>query len=609
MQALVGRVLGWLGSGLPGATLVYMIVTMVAFRELLPNVTTHLFSDLGDPLLNASILAWNAKHLPLTSEWWNFPSFALLNGVTSFTEHLLLTYPVATPVVWLTGNPILAYNILFLASVPLNGAAAFALAREVTGSNAGALIAGLAYAFAPYQSVHLSHLQLMMSFGMPFALLWLHRYFRTGRWTALVGFGAGWLMATLANLALLFFFPMLVLLWSVWFVRPREWRTLVGPVVAAVVATLPLIPLLWGYHEHQSAYGFFRGYSEIRFFSADIVGLFGMYHRAVPWRGVLPHDFEEGALFPGFATLALALVAVSSVAGGASVGTWPRRLIRGFALLTLIVLARVWAGPFGWHIGPLPLPPFSPFRLFTLAASMLLVAGMLTQAFRRGWSQRNVVMFYVVAVVVFWLIALGPQPEWSTPWQGLAYGPYYLLLRLPGMQSMRVPARAWLPAVLCLSVLAAFGTAVLLQRFKRHAQILLLMVALLVVYEGWFVDRIVPAPQPMRPGVIPEGAVVMDLPIEEGMHNAIPQYRGIVGGYRTVNGYSGYLPPHFTPLRRAIADLSTAELDAYRRLEDLYVVVREGLPAPMARWIAMQSGAEHLFDIEGGRVYRLPQIR
>ena len=609
MKASVGRALGWLGSGLPRATLVYALVTLVAFRDLVPNAGTHLFSDLGDPLLNASILAWNARHLPLTAEWWNFPSFALLDGVTAFTEHLLLTYPVATPVIWLTGNPILAYNILFLAAAPLNGAAAFALAREVTGSNAGALIAGFAYAFAPYQAVHLSHLQLMMSFGMPFALLWLHRYFRTGRWTALVGFGAGWLMTTLANSALLFFFPLLVLLWSVWFVRPREWKRLVGPVVAAIVATLPLLPLLWGYHERQSAYGFSRNYTEIRLFSADIVGLFGMYHRAVPWRGVLPHDFEEGALFPGFATLALAIVAVHATSRGAAVGVWPRRLIRGFALLTLIVLARVWAGPFGWHLGPLPLPPFTPFRLFTLAASMLLAAALVTQTFRRAWRERSVVMFYAVAVVVMWLIALGPQPEWSTPWRGLAYGPYYLLIRLPGMQSIRVPARAWLPAVLCLSVLTAFGTAVLLQRFRHHARILVVALALLVVAEGWFVDRIVPAPQPMRPGAIPEGAVVLDLPVEEGMHNAIPQYRGIVGKYRTVNGYSGYLPPHFTPLRRAIADLSTGEIDAYRRLADLYVVVREGVPAPMVRWIAEQSGAEHLFDIEAGKVYRLPQLR
>ena len=45
---------------------------------------------------------------------------------------------------------------------------------------------------------------------------------------------------------------------------------------------------------------------------ADMVGLAGMYHRASAWRGVLPHDYEEGALFPGFATLGLVVVAIWS---------------------------------------------------------------------------------------------------------------------------------------------------------------------------------------------------------------------------------------------------------------------------------------------------------
>ena len=54
----------------------------------------------------------------------------------------------------------------------------------------------------------------MTSFGMPFALLWLHRYFRTKRRLALVWFGVGWLLTALANSSLLIFFPLL-LLWSV----------------------------------------------------------------------------------------------------------------------------------------------------------------------------------------------------------------------------------------------------------------------------------------------------------------------------------------------------------------------------------------------------------
>ncbi|MGH9254175.1 MAG: hypothetical protein ACRD3C_06350 [Vicinamibacterales bacterium] len=597
-----------LGFGLRGAVIVYAAVTAILFRELLPNVATHLYSDLGDPLLNASILAWNAMHPPLARAWWDFPSFAPLSGVTALTEHLLLTYPVASPVIWLTGNPVLAYNILFLIAVPLNGVAAWALARELTGSSAAALIAGLAYAFAPYQAVHLSHLQQMTSFGMPFALLWLHRYLRTGHRRALVWFGLGWLVTALANSALLVFFPILVLLWSVWFVRPREWRRLLGPAVAATIATLPLVPLLYGYHVRQAAHGFFREYSEIRSFSADIVGLLGMYYRAVPWRGVLPRGVDEGVLFPGFTTVALGVVAVLAMTKGAGVGLWPRRLMRAFVLLTLIVLARVWAGPFGWHIGPLPLPAFSPYRLFTFAALMLIAGVLLTKAFRRAWGQRDVVMFYAVAASILWLITLGPEPEWSTPWRALTHGPYALLVRLPGMQSIRVPARAWFPGILCLAVLAAFGTAVLLQRYARHARTVLVAIAVAVVAEGWFSDQIVEAPQLMRRGVIPKGAVVLDLPAEEAFRNAVPQYRAVMGGYRTINGYSGYLPPHFTPLRRAIADIVPGALDPYRHHGALYVIIRPGLSTVIARWIASHPGAEHLFDVNDARVYRLPQV-
>jgi hypothetical protein len=586
----------------------YAFLTALFFRELLPDVTTHLYSDLGDPLLNAAILAWNATHVPLTAEWWNFPSFAPLSGVTAFTEHLLLAYPVASPIIWLTGNPVLAHNIVFLLAVPLNGMAAYGLARELTGSSAGGMIAGLAYAFAPYQSVHLSHLQQMTSFGMPFALMWLHRYYRTGRRHALVWFGIGWLLALLANSALLAFFPMLVIMWSVWFVRPHEWRRLAGPFAAAAVATLPMLPLLWGYHVRQAAHGFFRAYTEVRSFSADVVGLLGMYHRSLAWRGLLPHDFEEGALFPGFATFALATMALLMVVRGAGGSVWARRLVRAFVVLTLVVLARIWTGPFGWHVGPIPLPPFSPYQLFTLAALLLMTAVVLMPAFRRAWSRRDVVVFYAMALVVLWLIALGPEPEWSTPWRALAYGPYYLLYNLPGMQSIRVPARAWFPATLCLAVLAGFGTVALLKRYPRQERVALPALVLLIAFEGSFGDRTTAAPQPIRAGVIPPNAVVLDLPIDEGFYNATPQYRAVIGGYRTINGYSGYLPPHYTPLRRAIGDLYPDALESYRRRADLYVIVRPGVSAVETRWIANHPGAEHVFDVTDARVYRLPRL-
>ena len=70
--------------------LVYAALTTLLFRGLLPDLTTHLASDVGDPLMIVAILEWSAHHVPLSAAWWNFPSFAPLEGVTAFTEHFLL---------------------------------------------------------------------------------------------------------------------------------------------------------------------------------------------------------------------------------------------------------------------------------------------------------------------------------------------------------------------------------------------------------------------------------------------------------------------------------------------------------------------------------------
>ena len=78
-------------------------------------------------------------------------------------------------------------------------------------------------------------------------------------------------------------------------------------------------------------------------------------------------------------------------------------------------------------------------------------------------------------------------------------------------------------------------------------------------------------------------------------------------GYRAINGYSGYEPAHFYPLRRAIADFQPDALDGYRRVVDLYVITRPDLEPPVARWIEARPGAEHLFDLDDARIYRLPQ--
>jgi hypothetical protein len=512
----------------------YLLITALLFRNLLLVLPTHLFGDLGDPLLNASIVAWNAKHLPLSTSWWNFPAFAPLSGITAFTEHLLGAYPLTSPIIWLTGNGVLAYNALQLLTLPLNGLATFALVRELTGSWIGGFVGGLAFAFAPFTGAHALHIQVLMAFGMPLALYGLHRYVKHGATRDLVWFGFGLLSAMLSNAYTLVFFPILVAFWALFFLRHTDTRRWIAIAATAGTAAVLVAPLLIGYHVRQSAYGVFRGYPEIVSWSADIQSLAGVTPRALLWAGWLPEspDYER-SLFPGFAIIALAAVGVG--------------------------------------------------------------ACILSKA-QREW--RRVALFYLTGAFLMCAFAFGPEVRWlNVP---LRYTPYSLLLHLPGSQSIRAPSRAWLLATLCLAVCAGLGAAWLASR--RRVSWLVAPLATLLIAEGWFVGPSVQAPTSL-PVNIPPDALVLDLlRMINADGRADPQYLGVVGDYRVVNGYSGYSPRHLDQLRQALADHKMGAFLAFRKQSDVYVVARPGLEPQFVTWL------ESLDDAGQVKVYRLPRI-
>jgi len=522
------------------AALCYLLITALLFRNLLPVFPTHLFGDLGDPLLNTAIVAWNAKHLPLSSDWWNFPAFAPLPGVTAFTEHLLGAYPLTSPIVWVTGNPVLAYNAMQVLTLPLNGMATFVLVRELTASGIGAFVGGLAFAFAPFVGEHASHIQMLMAFGMPFSLYGLHRFLKYGGRRDLVWFGLGWLSVALSNAYMLVFFPILVAVWAMWFFNRADARRWLNVAVAAMFATSPLVPLLVGYRLRQTAYGLFRGYPEILSQSAGIQSIAGINQRAVLWVGWLPNTYYEQSLFPGLAIGVLAAI-------GVAVGIISRE--------------------------------------------------------HRSW--RRVVLFYLFAAFMMWTFTLGPEVRWFGAAVPPRYGPYWLLLQLPGLQSIRVPSRAWLPATLCLAVLAGFGAAWLATRRRR--QWVIAPLVLLLVAEGWFVGPTMEVPGAL-PVFIPANAQVLDLPISAGYGNADAQYLAVLGRYRVVNGYSGYAPSHFGALRNALADHRVEAFLPFRQRADLYVVARPDLEPQFVTWLESLPDPQRLIDFGRWKLYRLPRL-
>src|SRR5918993_745514 len=206
------------------ALLTFLFCLLWAGAMLWPALGTpreRIVMDIGDPVLNASILEWNARTVPLTREWWNFPAFAPADGVTAFTEHLLGFYPLAAPLRWLTGHPVVTYNLLCLLSFPLAGGGMFALARQLTGSSTAAFVGALAFTFAPYRLSHLSHLQMLWTFGIPVAVLGLHEWVDQRRRRGLVLFAAGWLVTAASNGYLMVFTAVYLLFWIAWFCTAR----------------------------------------------------------------------------------------------------------------------------------------------------------------------------------------------------------------------------------------------------------------------------------------------------------------------------------------------------------------------------------------------------
>jgi hypothetical protein len=374
-----------------------------------------------------------------------------------------------------------------------------------------------------------------------------------------------------------------------------------------------LLPLLLGYAAWHDTHSLDRTYGEIRLFSADILGLVWGSFRLRLWGRVLP-DHGESSLFPGLVVTLLAVAGVVYANRQLTTESSHTRSLLARAcgaisvLIAAIALVRTWTGESGWHIGPVALPAFRPFRLFTASALAAIAAVVLSPTFREGWRRRDRTLFYAAAGLALWLVALGPEPTWDGV-RALTYGPYRLLVDLPGGSGLRAPARAWHVAVLCLSILASYGAAAVLARTGRHRRPAVGLLAIALLAEGWFGDTTVEVPRAQDYVAVPPTSQVLHIPVDDVVVNTRAQYLAVKEGYRTLNGYSGYLPRHFQQLIDLQKSMPPDGLDAYRMQQDLYVMIWGDPDQTAARWVSEHAGAERLARASDWVAYRLPRRR
>ncbi|MFW6075478.1 MAG: hypothetical protein ACOC9Y_07775 [Chloroflexota bacterium] len=277
----------------------------------------------GDPVFQMWTIAWNWHALqtdPL--DIFNANVFYPWRNVLAYSDHLFGQTLLVLPALALTGNGILADNIVFFLSFILSGVAMYLLVFDVTKNRGAAIIAAVAYTFAPPRLAHVEHLHMLASGCLPLALLCLHRtVFEIDRprlWWA-VGLGATFFAQGLLGIYFFYFMVvMLVLAGAVYLLiafHQRNvnviWGLTYGAGACAIAGVL-LIPTLLPYLQVNADLGIEREADEVNFWSATRSDYFSAWSNNDLWGSVLSDNFRdiERALFPGIVIVALAAVGV-----------------------------------------------------------------------------------------------------------------------------------------------------------------------------------------------------------------------------------------------------------------------------------------------------------
>lgn len=607
----------WSRYRLWAAFALYFVISLAATWPLARDASTLVAGDPGDPILNTSVLVWNATTLPYSSQYWNAPHFYPTQGATTFTENLLGMYPVASPIYWLTKNPILTYNLTLFICWPLSAFATFLLVRTLSQRDDAALVAGLAFAFSPMWAVAVYHLQTVATFGVAFMLAGLHGYLRDRRAPWLVLFALAWLQQGLANGYYILYDGLLFGVWLLYFCTPAAMRRAIVPIlIACALGSLPLVPLLLEYRAVHDLMGMHRSINEILYFSAHPRSWIEVSDIVWSWGRVLSYGKDN--LFPGVTAVLLTLSGAGvwlcakrrdTASGGPATPDYIRgALLTILAVGTAALMALLWYGPIDTTIGPFPLKIRGLDRALIAIVVSTAILGWRSTRVRQALATRSPFVFYGFGVFLFGLLACGPVLKAGEAVL-LDPAPYGWLMKLPGFNELRVPTQIKMIHLLCLAVASglAFGRLWLPRRPMTRIALFVCSAGLLA--DGWITGMPMAAAQAEWPLAEPadRSEPILELPLGPDF-DAGATLRASRHHRRVMNGVSGYDPPYYEALKAGLRAHDQPLLAAIATLGAIDVVVDGSADADggYAKYVAGTTGATEVLTDGTRKVFRLP---
>jgi hypothetical protein len=560
--------------------LFFCMLTILMTWPLAAHIRTSVIGiNAGDNWYYVWLVGWFQKALfqfhqnPLIVQLHNYPTGWNL----AYSEITLANVIPALPVV-LLGGPILGYNFVVLLSFVLSGLFMFWWVKSLTGSIAAGLVAGTAFAYAPYRLTHANgHLPLMgtqylvLHYAGLFALLKQRTF--NWKYAALAGVGLG-----LASLSSMYYLYMTLIISGIFVLgyvfiveqraifRPEWWRNLLAFGIASLpfvlVAVLPYFQLSIQTGAHH------RPLNEVDMFSASPTDFFLPSPGQFIWGNWIQDHLHR--------TL------------------WIEQTIYiGAVVLVLAGLAWIWRKRFP--------DKWKPTVLFTFVAAIAMVLAMGTTL---HWLQERV----VIHIPSF--LRLGLIPE-----QVPIPLPNYLLYRyLPFYNSMRAWMRYGIYANLFLTVIAGIGFAQLERLINRRTISVLVLSAVLFFigldfYSGPLsLSLVKPRPVDLWLASQPGNDPYIQLPFY--LNTSPPLVYGTLFTNKPFLGmfYGAYLPEAYENEVPTLAEFPDQTSVSLLRSRNVKYILVEASRYP--NWIETDQeiqalGLKQLADIDGQYVYEL----
>jgi hypothetical protein len=323
-----------------------IVVALVMTWPLVLHLGTIVPRDIGDPLAEAWQPAWGGHallHQPL--HFFDSNRFWPIKDSLAFGD-ALIGYAPAGIIGSGPKDAMVRYDLLFIFAYALAFFGAYLLARELGLGPLGGVVAGAAFAFAPFRLEQDGHMQVISSGGIPLALAFGVRGLRLRRpwWLFAAWVVAAWQVSLGFVLGLPFAYGLGAGVFAaivIWLVqgRPPVPRPMlvawIGGIVLFVAATAAIArPYLHIADEFPEAK---RGTNEVAGFSGPLKVLATAPEENFVWGGATAgfrNDLTnrpEKTLFPGLAIVVLALV-------GLGYGRLDRRLRIGLGIATVLIV-------------------------------------------------------------------------------------------------------------------------------------------------------------------------------------------------------------------------------------------------------------------------------